>query len=176
MCGEYSNQSRLLTTQQGSPPHVWRILQTGSTEDDLKRITSTCVENTFSNCIKRPLVQDHLHMCGEYKCSLILPQYQQGSPPHVWRIPQFNHGGKYIGRITSTCVENTADSFSICSQRRDHLHMCGEYFELVSLTNHQAGSPPHVWRILINSHSLILLIRITSTCVENTQRRDWSKH
>ena len=51
--------------------------------------------------------------------------------------------------------------------------MCGEYNLRIRKDLDQAGSPPHVWRILAPAIAGSFLPRITSTCVENTPVFDW---
>ena len=58
--------------------------------------------------------------------------------------------------------------FMFLIPEQDHLHMCGEYFIVTGVVDSLIGSPPHVWRIPLLTCYILLLIRITSTCVENT--------
>ena len=111
-------------------------------------------------------------MCGEYTMFNKLSPLGGGSPPHVWRIPQSEHGANVFWRITSTCVENTSVLPIMLLAFKDHLHMCGEYATTSTIAEDEKGSPPHVWRILSITDPRYLLIRITSTCVENTQEFD----
>ena len=73
-----------------------------------------------------------------------------------------------VKRITSTYVENTAKTSRFFWCVRDHLHIRGEYNgedeERVTLP----GSPPHTWRIRCSDKRGDLVVRITSTYVENT--------
>ena len=91
-----------------------------------------------------------------------------GSPPHVWRIPQSEHGANVFWRITSTCVENTSVLPIMLLAFKDHLHMCGEYLYNTGELAPGQGSPPHVWRIHDEHFKIWQTGRITSTCVENT--------
>ena len=86
-------------------------------------------------------------MCGEYlkKQLEYLPLW--GSPPHVWRILEIQIENTGSLGITSTCVENTKFALQLKITPRDHLHMCGEYTNLVRSMLSSWGSPPHVWRI-----------------------------
>ena len=72
-------------------------------------------------------------------------------------------------RITSTYVENTKYYHQHQDHGRDHLHIRGEYFKNLLLMTLATGSPPHTWRILLQIGVLTMLIRITSTYVENTE-------
>ena len=138
----------MLMMRLGSPPHVWRILLAEGFIEKIGRITSTCVENTMlcvSGCI---CVRDHLHMCGEYQFISCCVKNLPGSPPHVWRIPNVPEVETVDNRITSTCVENTANKRKKQAENKDHLHMCGEY-AIYEALRQDTG-------------------RITSTCVENT--------
>ncbi|MBI1699757.1 hypothetical protein HYQ59_1103 [Lactobacillus crispatus] len=54
---------------------------------------------------------------------------------------------KNIG-ITSTYVENTWSALGLLVAVEDHLHIRGEYRNLMKLTRERLGSPPHTWRIL----------------------------
>ena len=87
-------------------------------------------------------------MCGEYIENLLTFAWQQGSPPHVWRILLKRARRQQMEKITSTCVENTVNGKRLDSKSRDHLHMCGEYPFLSSPSKMIGGSPPHTWRIL----------------------------
>ena len=109
MCGEYSLQDAAGNVQKGSPPHVCRIQNCLSISRFTARITSTCVENTFSAVINFKTIRDHLHMCGEYQSSVNGCDVFLGSPPHVWRIHHKSSINESKIRITSTCVENTVN-------------------------------------------------------------------
>ena len=51
----------------GSPPHTWRIPPGGFVDAGSERITSTYVENTAFLPLPVYMVQDHLHIRGEYR-------------------------------------------------------------------------------------------------------------
>ena len=114
--------------------------------------------------------EDHLHTRGEYNEFSFASPFCVGSPPHTWRILEFLLSPLLEVRITSTHVENTI--FVRCKGFNywDHLHIRGEY--TISFTNNfpAIGSPPHVWRISLPYFSVTICKRITSTCVENTDR------
>ena len=55
---------------------------------------------------------------------------------------------------------------SFCSQ--DHLHIRGEYIDLLKLRPVNLGSPPHTWRIQTATTHKAAKPGITSTYVENT--------
>ena len=128
MRGEYVLAFNAMISKIGSPPHAWRILFGTKQVDQVKRITSTCVENTYGtnrfvlaksgsppHAWRIPLdlivemmhKKDHLHMRGEYNKERGKMHWDTGSPPHAWRIP-VSASVKGLGSgITSTCVENT---------------------------------------------------------------------
>ena len=134
----------------------------------LSRITSTHVENTFSPGSKFTQYQDHLHTRGEYRINHVFCVRFQGSPPHTWRIhPQF-YTKAFDVRITSTHVENTLVRSFVGVPSWDHLHTRGEYDTSTYLDDELGGSPPHTWRIHLETSVYFDNYRITSTHVENT--------
>ena len=70
-------------------------------------------------------------MCGEYTMFNKLSPLGGGSPPHVWRIPQSEHGANVFWRITSTYVENTVKVNVNVPLLWDHLHIRGEYKKML---------------------------------------------
>ena len=88
-------------------------------------------------------------MCGEYSIPIFLIHCTKGSPPHTWRILILKLWVVGQFRITSTYVENTPESLTLNTSPQDHLHIRGEYHDLVKLVRDDN--------------------RITSTYVENTQ-------
>ena len=89
-------------------------------------------------------------------------------PPHTWRIHIDVFVGATRDRITSTYVENTGCNCFTMFCDGDHLHTRGEYNKFCPYFGEMGGSPPHTWRIQYSACSLLGLIRITSTHVENT--------
>ena len=136
------------------------------------RITSTYVENTCCNPHPDLDLKDHLHIRGEYLAPLARLPFSNGSPPHTWRIPsEYETERKDFG-ITSTYVENTLLVFLFPWCSRDHLHIRGEYSNSNLILSLTLGSPPHTWRIPIFFSFNVVLFRITSTYVENTNNQD----
>ena len=76
-----------------------------------------------------------------------------------------------ISGITSTYVENTKSFNVLKFELQDHLHIRGEYSEKDRKDFIESGSPPHTWRIHHCHLKRGQLVRITSTCVENTLAR-----
>ena len=97
-----------------------------------------------------------------------------GSPPHTWRILTCHQNDRQNYRITSTYVENTLSGSSSGVGSWDHLHIRGEYLGYDCDRIEGTGSPPHTWRILIRINARCSSNGITSTYVENTQRRTTS--
>ena len=73
---------------------------------------------------------------------------QAGSPPHTWRIPGADIKATAGVGITSTYVENTDLEDKVYGDRKDHLHIRGEYLINHFYFSFVSGSPPHTWRIL----------------------------
>ena len=107
-------------------------------------------------------------MCGEYMNMLKPFVLELGSPPHVWGILACGIWLKRCFRITPTCVGNTFYLLPHFNPARDHPHMCGEYEACSMIKKSPAGSPPHVWGILVVTKEFIARLRITPTCVGNT--------
>ena len=84
--GEYVENVEVHSLQIGSPPHTWRIQFEAELYEQVDRITSTYVENTFNAIRYGEMSQDHLHIRGEYDRLHIIDQAHTGSPPHTWRI------------------------------------------------------------------------------------------
>ena len=131
-------------------------------------ITSTYVENTKRSFTWNRCKWDHLHIRGEYFLKWIIKLSTQGSPPHTWRIPIHIMLCEKFTRITSTYVENTVIAIYTTHGFKDHLHIRGEYAEVLRVKADWLGSPPHTWRILVNLPRHTLEAGITSTYVENT--------
>ena len=166
--GEYNFSIFRFFIFRGSPPHTWRIQIKFADYNPRIRITSTYVENTnFVTCCWRDC-QDHLHIRGEYGDQFISFLISQGSPPHTWRILTKDIVSLGVSRITSTYVENTLALGNWLDAVQDHLHIRGEYCLGVIQLNIYLGSPPHTWRIRCSDKRGDLVVRITSTYVENT--------
>ena len=159
-----------LFAMKGSPPHTWRIHLYEVEKLLGYRITSTYVENTCLDRMTCRLVRDHLHIRGEYCYNMQNPIQELGSPPHTWRIHKRTLLFLATTRITSTYVENTYMQDTDTTAGGDHLHIRGEYAALHAMQKWVAGSPPHTWRIQYSACSLLGLMRITSTYVENTNK------
>ena len=112
-------------------------------------------------------------MRGEYFLAARSETYLPGSPPHAWRILIPEASDFIAPGITSTCVENTSTLNISLPTIRDHLHMRGEYLPCGSSTRNGLGSPPHAWRIRGLLRCNYPILRITSTCVENTCHFGW---
>ena len=65
-------------------------------------------------------------------------------------------------------MENTYLVSIPAMQKKDHLHIRGEYDETHCVSRLPKGSSPHTWRILIQNVKLVYWYRIISTYVENT--------
>ena len=127
--GEYDTSFILNLAYIGSSPHTWRILAPNFHTIAMIRIISTYVENTLHISLISMIVQDHLHIRGEYIYSAFISFSTSGSSPHTWRIP-INDAQKYLSqRIISTYVENTETLPQVEIEKR--------------------GSSPHTWRILL---------------------------
>ena len=91
----------------GSPPPVWGtqlVLAVGKHEH---RITPTCVGNTWSIANRQKKQEDHPHLCGEHRKSIVFLSENPGSPPPVWGTQKTcSLFCSYFG-ITPTCVGNT---------------------------------------------------------------------
>ena len=105
--GEYCICSRFHLFRVGSSPLTWRILEDDEGHRAMIRIISTYVENTSQSfgCIL--LVQDHLHLRGEYVSINDYIKMRVGSSPLTWRIQRQFAGLVEPCRIISTYVENT---------------------------------------------------------------------
>ena len=126
------------------------------------------MENTLHYCVQSNDQQDHLHTRGEYYCRTNCVYFLLGSPPHTWRIPQHKCSVFRTNGITSTHVENTLSSFELGRSSKDHLHTRGEYNLLIFVGGRTIGSPPHTWRIQLQTLIKLKCAGITSTHVENT--------
>ena len=90
---------------------------------------------------------DHPHLRGEYLAKATLMLETVGSPPLAWGIPLEELPEPQLGRITPTCVGNTAACYSIVAEFKDHPYLRGEYSSMGRLRK---------------------ISRITPTCVGNT--------
>ena len=85
------------------------------------------MENTTQSFESFLLLQDHLHIRGEYSADEAEMVQDLGSPPHTWRILKSFISTRGTLRITSTYVENTSYEHIGLSVLWDHLHIRGEY-------------------------------------------------
>ena len=173
MRGEYFNVVGFKDRSMGSPPHTWRIQNAIKYVFPTLRITSTYVENT-GTIVGVPLVSwDHLHIRGEYIHQNLHIMSDHGSPPHTWRIQLGVINTKLNQGITSTYVENTYRIWTCIFRQWDHLHIRGEYNNVIFVSRDYLGSPPHTWRIPALSTCTWEEMRITSTYVENTELKQF---
>ena len=148
VCGEYVAAHRFAHPRQGSPPRVWGIPTTPSSDSTRTGITPTCVGNTRPPRSKATRSRDHPHVCGEYSQIMEAHVFKAGSPPRVWGI---------LRRRIGTARRSW-----------DHPHVCGEYRSTRTATTTRIGSPPRVWGIRAGYHAAEQRPRITPTCVGNT--------
>ena len=104
-----------------------------------------------------------------------------GSSPLTWRIPFEQYHGEHYIRIISTYVENTLADRKQAKMNQDHLHLRGEYSQIMLLVLTKSGSSPLTWRILDSAITNSQLLGIISTYVENTFFKDigfsrWRDH
>ena len=166
--GEYASQVKSEDAKDGSSPHTWRILLSDVESLQLTRIISTYVENTGQCNGRSYWIKDHLHIRGEYQLQPLQRQLLPGSSPHTWRIPANYPGEKGNQRIISTYVENTQLRHLVKKKQKDHLHIRGEYFLIISVFITPLGSSPHTWRIHFHYFYFGIIVGIISTYVENT--------
>ena len=166
--GEYCYNMQNPIQELGSPPHTWRIHKRTLLFLATTRITSTYVENTYMQDTDTTAGGDHLHIRGEYAALHAMQKWVAGSPPHTWRIQYSACSLLGLMRITSTYVENTNKPTTVLRRDEDHLHIRGEYSLVIKRSFFMLGSPPHTWRIPIFFSFNVVLFRITSTYVENT--------
>ena len=105
--GEYWFCRNKVIQDLGSPPHTWRIQYLLPSSPNGKGITSTYVENTVKMKPNTRILEDHLHIRGEYFTIFGVFNSFLGSPPHTWRILLQAIMPYAAARITSTYVENT---------------------------------------------------------------------
>ena len=113
------------------------------------RITPTPVGNTIRAGTNDRRNRDHPHTCGEYTTDAGKDWWNQGSPPHLWGIPNQNETDYAAGGITPTSVGNTEFGCLNRQKSQDHPHTCGEYSKPFDRTHVIPGSPPHLWGILM---------------------------
>ena len=111
---------------------------------------------------------DHPHLRGEYLSDQCTYGQTVGSPPLAWGIHLGQNCGKYLHRITPTCVGNTVNQLVERETGEDHPHLRGEYTFGRSIPSVKRGSPPLAWGIPWFVGGILLGLRITPTCVGNT--------
>ena len=136
------------------------------------RITPTCVGNTLPSVFHIPLSWDHPHLCGEHLTDKDVTDSELGSPPPVWGTLRYPLEPIVVVRITPTCVGNTIVEIIKHGQCWDHPHLCGEHCCIFGPARKGPGSPPPVWGTQTAAKELQAEIRITPTCVGNTQLRN----
>ena len=169
MRGEYLARRRRKQIALGSPPLAWGIHWAYAYSLGLIGITPTCVGNTFFHHIEFYNFQDHPHLRGEYSASLGSIAVGMGSPPLAWGILGEKANYSESRGITPTCVGNTEELRVGLNLIWDHPHLRGEYLVAQASSTTVPGSPPLAWGILSAMRPAGHLLRITPTCVGNTQ-------
>ena len=125
--GEYTRSQRTTSLPLGSPPLAWGIPVRFTASARFKRITPTCVGNTWLAHGTECPIWDHPHLRGEYQFLSSSSCRKEGSPPLAWGIPWIQLQVVHKIRITPTCVGNTSSTNFCCLTVRDHPHLRGEY-------------------------------------------------
>ena len=115
-------------------------------------------------------------MRGEYLVSGSQSGERLGSPPLAWGIHCIHKGQDCRGRITPTCVGNTAIVYPESAPEEDHPHLRGEYCCVHRSNCFFNGSPPLAWGIRKEFVDSYNWTRITPTCVGNTRPRERLPH
>ena len=188
MRGEYNMEGYRWQFARGSPPHVWGKPVRGHGYSPEVRITPTCVGKAEEQQLLNQQLEDHPHMCGEYRDPTFDTVLGKGSPPYVWGIREGHDKPLRIPRspphvwgihfktifkcavdgITPTCVGKARLLPVSTSQEQDHPHRCGESKTQLPKDLRMVGSPPHVWGKQFSSIGVCGGGRITPTCVGNT--------
>lgn len=107
MCGEHGDDMASTFGQLGSSPHAWGIRGITDCDRDNLRIIPTCVGNTSTDLMRRPIRRDHPHMRGEYWRFRVDTMESTGSSPHAWgvRVGCISIHDSY--GIIPTCVGST---------------------------------------------------------------------
>ena len=140
--GEYPNNPKLSSQNQGSPPLARGILFFTFPPRLLMRITPACAGNTAGIDSNSNPPRDHPRLRGEYISDFFLHPYVIGSPPLARGILQTVQPQSTDDRITPACAGNTFCITSNIPCGRDHPRLRGEYLNLLQATARLIGSPP----------------------------------
>ena len=128
MCGEHVWPARMLSTSQGSSPHVRGARGRGQGQVRLPGIIPACAGSTTSPRASAARRRDHPRMCGEHNTLSVTLDVPQGSSPHVRGAPP-PQGGRAAGRgIIPACAGSTDVRVPKKLLGEDHPRMCGEHF------------------------------------------------
>ena len=161
MCGADISLTPAFQSEVGSPPRVRSRRERAARQRRFRGITSACAEQT-----------------GRLQFAQMSPS---GSPPRVRsRLTAWLELADML-RITSACAEQTVCSFTIASNNRDHLRVCGADSPNPLFSCGRAGSPPRVRSRQVSCIVMQHDLGITSACAEQTlgvrpRRVSWWDH
>ena len=132
------------------------------------RLTPTCVGRTWSPRAAGTGSTAHPHVRGEDKTTKFVRGDAGGSPPRAW-------GGRYGLRrgsrprgLTPTCVGRTPAGPGTGRCCPAHPHVRGEDGGCDPPSPRRLGSPPRAWGGPPSLRHLVLVLRLTPTCVGRT--------
>ena len=142
MRGEYPNNPKLSSQNQGSPPLARGILFFTFPPRLLMRITPACAGNTAGIDSNSNPPRDHPRLRGEYISDFFLHPYVIGSPPLARGIPPDEWNYCINDGITPACAGNTSSLFNCWDVNGDHPRLRGEYLAASVDPSRHTGSPP----------------------------------
>ena len=105
--GEHKERIFLDVSYKGSPPRAWGTPAGNGSHPGCRRITPTCVGNTWQGQDMAQGGQDHPHVRGEHERQAAAGDGVIGSPPRAWGTLIVVVILAAVLGITPTCVGNT---------------------------------------------------------------------
>ena len=155
----------------GSPPRAWGGLDAVVADDQVDRLTPTCVGRTQPGTAGAPVQPAHPHVRGEDSPCRTNPSGTAGSPPRAWGGPCSSRSPSSRRRLTPTCVGRTWNGTHLHAGGTAHPHVRGEDPPIVTIDVEVTGSPPRAWGGLMVWGPPLTALRLTPTCVGRTHAR-----
>ena len=135
---------------------------------DFRKNTPAYAGNTSDPSSTIPVFRDHPRLRGEYLLLFRIYNAILGSPPLARGIPLKASVKMLVLGITPACAGNTYSVMVYIRSNRDHPRLRGEYFESLTISLVQIGSPPLARGIRTMQRKRSGKTGITPACAGNT--------
>ena len=144
-CGDFGGKDYLYTTEDGTPPRVWGLLQDINLLSEIDRYTPTRVGTSCSRPMLPSLPPVHPHACGDFADVRWITAIPGGTPPRVWGLRNPSKRIDSHRRYTPTRVGTSPTLWVRLALRSVHPHACGDFEICGHFARTRRGTPPRVW-------------------------------